>query len=62
MKKSLRQQLVYINRSHAQRIVENLYSGFEELSQLRSEGAEDLRDGLSVLKRALALFSVELES
>jgi hypothetical protein len=43
-------------------ILKNLYFGFEGLSQLRSEGAEDLRDGLSALKTALAIFSVELGS
>jgi hypothetical protein len=61
VKRSLRQQLGYINRSHAKRIVKNLYSEFEELNQLRTEGAGDLRDGLSALKRALAFFNLELE-
>lgn len=60
MKNTLRQRLVYLNRSRANLILKNLYCEFEELNEFRS--VLDLGSGLSKFQKALASFSLALES
>ena len=60
MKDTLHRRLVSMNRSRANMILKNLFSECDELCDLRNL-RDELKIGLSTLKRALALLSLNLD-